>query len=149
MSEKIAKLESHLQTYRNNLKFAVKSNMKLRVSKNKRLILETEAKIKELGITKSVEINADLREKIDNLNQDINKLQEAKDIVDKEINQKTEKLNKALNPPKTKIESIKEAKIEESEVKMLECVDCGRIFKGDRGLSIHQRTCEVIKPLVN
>ncbi len=147
IKEEIIKNERALQTFKNNLAFAERTNSSVRKSKYQNLINETKARIKALKIGNPTEVNTNLQEKIDNLNQDIDTLQEAKNIVDKEINEKTEKLNKALSPLKPQIEPQIEAKvepqIEESEVEMLECEACGRMVKGDKGMASHlSRWCK-------
>ena len=144
MSEQIVKLQNSLKTFQNNLQFAVKSNMKIRVSKNKRLIRETEAKIRILEIGNPIEINTELsalinkqeaeikqfKENIENTNQNRKKLDE---LINKLVHPEIEQPKKVKAEPKPKIEP----EIEPVEVKMLECVDCGKMVKGERGMKTH------------
>ncbi len=155
----IEKLESILQSQKNNFEFAKKTNNSQRKRNCKQLVRETEAKIKELEREHPIETNALLTELIGKLTLDIKTLEENLDIIKKEFNEKREKLEKALNPLKSEPEQEtkpepeqepeqetktepKPLEVKAEQVKMLECDNCGRMFKGEKGMTIHQRTCK-------
>ena len=144
IKEEIIKLESALLTQKNNLAFAERTNNSVRKSKNNLLIKETEAKIRALEIGSPIEINAELRETINKQEAEIKQFKEDIENTKQKRKQIDEQINKLVHPeieqpkevkaePKPKIEPEKEPE----EVKMLECVNCGKMVKGKRGMQTH------------
>ena len=135
----IEKLEDILQSQKNNFEFAKKANNSQRKRNCQQLVRDTEAKIKELEREHPIETNALLNEAIGKLTVDIKALQEALQEVKNEFNEKQEKIEKALNPeitePKPKPLEVKAEQVQ------VQCANCGRMFKGEKGLTIHQRSC--------
>ncbi len=144
IKEEIIKLESALQTFKNNRAFAERTNSSVRESKYNLLIKETEARIKALEIGNPIEINNELRgvinkqeAEIKQFKEDIENTNQKRKQIDEQINKlfkaEIEQPKEVKAEPKPKIEPEKEPE----EVKMLECVNCGKMVKGERGMKTH------------
>lgn len=131
VQEEIIILERRLVGYKNNLEFAVKHNNPIRQTKYKNSIRETEEQIKQLERDIPIESNVRLREIIDDLNNRIDKLQEANKELKEQVNELNQRIENFINPPKPKEPEPDEANYE--------CPACGRGgFKGVRGVKAHQ-----------
>jgi len=131
VQEEIIKQEQALQTFKNSLAFAEKSNNKHRQGKYKVLVQNTETKIKELESKVPVESNKRLREKIDSLSNELKKEREERKADAEKFEDRINKFEIALNPPKEP-----ESK-EKTELK--ECPKCGRTIKGKSAMTSHQK----------
>jgi len=129
-------LERRLVGYKNNFKFAVDNNNKIRQTKYANCIRETEEQIKQLEREKPIEANSRLRAIIDEQNAKIAALHEANKKLNEEFETEKERIQKILNPPKV-------IPPEETDLQTNvphECPNCGRTFKGARGVAAHQRS---------
>ena len=134
VQEEIIKQERALQTFKNNLAFAERTNSNHRRDKYKVLVRETEAKLMELGKKMPLESNKYLRETIDKQNDRLTQQDEIIKKLGVELKELREGIEKLKNPPKEEVPK--------EETIMKECPKCGRTFKGDKGMEIHQRTCK-------
>jgi len=137
IQEEIVKAEKNLQTFKNNLEFAKKTNEKHRVSKYKALVQEEELKLRKLEGELPNDSNERLRDIIDGLRKEIAQEREARKIDNIMFANRIKKFELALNPPKV-VEVKKEAVFKE-------CPNCGRTIeiKSEKSMKTHQtRWCK-------
>jgi len=131
VQEQIIKQEKALKTFKNSLAFAEKAQNKHRQGRFKKLVQNTEVKIKELESKLPVESNERLREIIDGLREEIKQEKEERKADAEKFEERIKRFEDALNPPK-------KPEPKEDTV-MKECPKCGRSIKGKSAMTAHQR----------
>ncbi len=129
-------LDKRLKGYQNNHKFAVANNNSIRQTKYANSIRETKLEIKNLERDRPLESNKRLREIIKGLNDKNSSL--GSDIKDLEEKHKEleARIEAFINPPKV-------IPPEETDLQTNvdhECPNCGKTYKGARGVAQHQRS---------
>lgn len=135
VKNKIAQLEQRIENFKNNKKLAEETGEMRRAKKYAGYIEETRNKIKELEKDIPLESNERLREIIDTLNADNEKLREQIEELHDQVQEQNQRIDNFINPPEPEPEK-------EEEVEMVECPWCHRKFKGVQGLKAHQRWCK-------
>jgi len=156
--QEIEKLEKQLQSYKGSLKFAIETRNKIRESKYKNSIRQTENAIKEIEKKFPAETKARLY-KIDiDLKAEINNLEAEKERLIAEFDKPLKTIDRLLNPEKYKpkeldLEPIVEPEpiieteqdpipisepLQPIEGGKIPCPDCGKLVKNEIGLRAHQ-----------
>lgn len=139
ITKKIKKLEDKVRQFKNNKKLAKESGAMRRAHKYDNLIGETKLRIKELEKEVPLESNERLRNIIEELRDDNESLRnEINELRDK-IGEQNERIDRFIHPERYEEEEEEE---EEEKTEKKECPWCHRMFKGTKGLKIHQRSCK-------
>ena len=134
--QEIQILEKRLKGYQGNYDFAVLHNNPVRQTKYANSVRETKLKIKELERDIPLESNERLREMLNKQDENIESLR-AELNAEKEARKASEaRIEAFINPPKV-------IPPEETDLQTTvphECPDCGKTYKGARGVAAHQRS---------
>jgi hypothetical protein len=129
-------LEKRLAGYQANYDFAIANNNPVRQTKYANSIRETKLEIKNLERDRPLESNERLREIIDTQNKAIKKLDEENKEQLERVSILEARIDAFINPPKI-------IPPEETDLQTNvdhECPNCGRTFKGAKGVAAHQRS---------
>jgi chromosome segregation ATPase len=129
-------LEKRLKGYQANYEFAIANNNPIRQTKYANSIRETKLEIEKLERDRPLESNERLRAIIKGLEDDIKKLDGKLVEATKKYEESEARIDVFINPPKI-------IPPEETDIQTNvdhECPNCGRTFKGARGVAAHQRS---------
>ena len=127
-------LERRLKGYENNHEFAKLHNNPIRETKYANSIRETKLQIQQLERDQPLESNERLRGIIKGLENGIKKSEDKNKEQSKKIEAMEQRIEAFINPPKI-------IPPEETDLQTTvphECPDCGRTYKGARGVKAHQ-----------
>jgi chromosome segregation ATPase len=129
-------LEKRLKGYQANYEFAIANNNPVRQTKYANSIRETKLEIEKLERDRPLESNERLRAIIKGLEDDIKKLDGKLVEATKKYEESEARIDVFINPPKI-------IPPEETDIQTNvdhECPNCGRTFKGAKGVAAHQRS---------